>query len=86
MEDTELAEYRHAVRGHLADRPSVAQSAPTIHRALKRQFDASEKDTLKACQVLVALDQFKEVKDALCGSVKYFQITGKGIIDHESGR
>lgn len=86
MEDSELAEFRHAVRGHLADRPSVAQSAATIHRALKRQFDVVEKDTKRACEVLVALEQFKTIHDPLCGSVTFYQITGKGILDHESGR
>lgn len=86
MEDTEIADFRRAVRGHLADRPAVSQSAETIHRAVKREHGGTLEDVRKACAVLVALDQFEEATDPLGGPVKYFRITGKGILAHEAGQ
>lgn len=85
MEDSDIPEFRRAVRAHLAERPSVAQPAETIHRHLRRQFDCSLADTAKACAVLEALNHLKSRHDELGGNTKYYQATAAGILAHERG-
>lgn len=82
MED--IAEFRRAVRAHLAERPAVAQPAATIHRALKREWGCELEEVAQACVFLLSLGHFKEVRDPLGGRVVDYQITAAGTIAHES--
>ncbi len=86
MEDSDLADFRRAVRGHLADRPAVSQTTATIHRGIAREHGGAVADVEKACAVLVALGHFERLADPLGGPAQYFRITGPGILAHESGR
>jgi len=85
MDDTDIPDYRRAVRGHLAERPSVAQSSATIHRHVAREFGASPKDTENAIAVLEAMKQLKSSPDPMGGAVRYYQATADGILAHERG-
>jgi hypothetical protein len=85
-EDTiDVAELRRAVRGHLAERPAISQSAETIYRALRREYGASLRQIADACAFLVALDHLSKDTDPLGGAEKYYQATAKGILAHEAG-
>jgi len=85
MEDSDISDFRRAVRGHLAERPTVAQSAETIHRHVAREYGASILDTQNAIAVLVALGHLKSHADKLGGSAKFYQATAEGIFAHERG-
>lgn len=85
MEDSDIPDFRRAVRAHLAERPAVAQTTATIHRHVARQFSASLADTEKAISFLLALNQFKALDDPMGGSVKSYQATAEGILKHERG-
>jgi hypothetical protein len=85
-EDTiDVAELRRAVRGHLAERPAVSQSAETIYRALRREYGCELGHVTNACAVLVSLDHLSVETDPLGGSTRYYKATAKGILAHEAG-
>jgi len=85
MEDSDIPDFRRAVRAHLAERPAVSQSAETVHRHLRREFDCSIAETEKALAVLEAMQQARVSYDPLGGSTKYYQATADGILRHERG-
>jgi hypothetical protein len=86
MAPHKIAEFRRAVRHHLAERPSVSQCAETIHRFMHRENPCEPADVQAACTVLTTLGQLDESNDPMGGPVKYYRITAKGILDHEAGR
>ena len=86
MDPHKITELRRAVRAHLADRPSVSQSPPTIHRFMQRETPAKLEDVETACTVLTAFGQVAESSDPMGGALKYYRITAQGILDHEAGR
>lgn len=85
MEDSDIPDFRRAVRAHLAERPHVSQTAETIHRHVRRQYDSSLDDTKKAIAVLLAFRHLKALDDPMGGCTKYFQSTAEGILAHERG-
>ena len=80
----DIAQFRRAVRAHLADRPAVAQSPATIHRAVGPEHGASVGQVAEACIFLTSLGDFRELTDPLGGSTRRYQITATGTIAHES--
>lgn len=85
MDAHSIADFRRAVRAHLAERPAVAQSADTIHRHLGREHAASRDHVAAACAFLVDLGHLRHVPDSLGGAAAYFKATAAGIIAHERG-
>lgn len=86
MRPEDIADFRRAIRGHLADRPAVSQSAETIWRAVRREHGGTLAEVETACTVLVTFGQLHQENDPLGGSARYFRITAQGILDHEAGR
>lgn len=80
-----IPDLRRAVRGHLAERPAVAQGATIITRHLKREFDCSEEDTEKALTFCEALGHLKGEYDPMGGKTKSYKATAAGILAHERG-
>lgn len=85
MDDTDIPDFRRSVRAHLAERPSVSQSAETIHRHVAREYAATVRQTESALAVLEAMRHVKSAHDPLGGPVKYYQATADGILAHERG-
>ncbi len=85
MEDSDIPDFRRAVRAHLAERPSVAQSAVTVHRHVGREFPVTLQETTAALDVLVTFGHLKSTKDPLGGRLIYYQATADGILAHERG-
>lgn len=85
MEDSDKPSLRRAVRAHLAERPSVSQSAATVHRHVGAEYGASVAEVESACGVLVSMGQLSSHHDPLGGSVKYYKATADGILAHERG-
>lgn len=80
-----LPDFRRAVRGHLADRPCVAQNAGIIRRHLKREFDPTEEETESALHFCWSLGHLDRKDDPMGGRIKHYQINTAGIIAHERG-
>lgn len=77
-------EVRLAVREYLAARPSIAQSAKTIHSRLVVENDFLETEIRDALELLRGLEQVT-VTHAPLGATKYFQITAAGTLAQERG-
>ena len=86
MSTEQTIAFRRAVRGHLAERPSVSQAPATIHRFMGRDVPGTVEDVARACEVLTALGQLHAENDPIGGSTKYYRVTAQGILDHEAGR
>ena len=86
MEDTpqNREDLRRACRAHLAVRPGVAQSAGTIHSAVRRETPCTLGQASDALKFLVALGHLAETRDPL-GATLYYQATAAGILAHERG-
>jgi hypothetical protein len=85
MDDTDKPALRRTLRGHLADRPSVALDPATLHSRYQREFGCTLQEVADALTFLEALGLLKIVTDPMGGSTKYYQATAAGIIAHESG-
>jgi hypothetical protein len=85
MEDSDIPDFRRAVRGHLAERPAVAQSAETIHRHLRREHGCTLPEIENALTVLIAFKHLKTSQDAMGGRTLFYQATAEGILAHERG-
>ena len=83
MDADQIPDFRRAVRGHLADRPAVSQSAETIARHLQREFRSTLAETEKALSVLEAMGHLSSEFDPLGGSRKFYRATAAGILAHE---
>jgi hypothetical protein len=79
------ADFRRAVRAHLAERPAVAQNAEVIHRHLRREFDCTLEETANALLFCEALGHLRVTMDPMGGPTKFYQATAPGIIAHERG-
>ncbi|MFT3992614.1 MAG: hypothetical protein QM680_14565 [Luteolibacter sp.] len=86
MDLEDIADFRRAVRGHLAERPTVALTPGQIMSRLRREWGNQGVDYVNACEFLTGLGHLKLVPDSLGGSNKYYQATPEGIIAHESGQ
>lgn len=85
MEDSDIPFFRRAVRAHLAERPSVSQSAETVHRHVSREFECSIPDVENALSFLAALNHLKSAHDPLGGKTLFYKATAEGILAHERG-
>lgn len=79
-------ECRRAVRGWLAERPTIAAHTKQILRGLNagHEHDFTEDEVAQALGFLQCLDpeQVREVKDEV-GATRYFKITSAGTLAHE---
>ncbi len=80
-----IPDFRRAVRGHLAERPAIAQGAAIITRHLKREFGCTEEETEKALIFCEALGHLKGEHDPMGGRTKAYKATAAGILAHERG-
>ncbi len=80
-------EIRHEVLAHLYNRSSVAQSAATILRHLRREMELELSEVESACEYLAAsdIDYLELIRDPL-GATRHYRITGKGSQFYESSR
>jgi hypothetical protein len=85
METDLIPSFRRAVRGHLADRPAVAQPALTVNRHLKREFCSTVEEAEAALFFLESLGHLRSCHDPLGGNVRSYQVTAVGMIAHERG-
>lgn len=76
---------RHAVLAHLYDRSSVAQSAATVHRHLRREYDFDIQEVEAACN-FVAGDGYLDALPDGMGATPHYRITTKGIRHYEQSR
>ncbi len=77
-------EIRLVVRGYLAARPSIAQSASTIHTRLKVEHACTPEEVRDALEFLTGAGQVSK-RPAPLGSTLYYQITSAGTLAHERG-
>lgn len=85
MEEQDKADYRRAVRGYLAERPSISQAPATIQRHAGRDFGASLGTTVEACIFLELTGHLASHHDPMGGKTLFYQITSTGILAHERG-
>jgi hypothetical protein len=77
-------EARIVVRAYLAARPSIAQSASTIHLRLKAEHELRMEQVRDALEFLTGLGQVTK-RPAAMGSTLYYQITSAGVLAFERG-
>ena len=75
-------ECRREVRRYLAERPSLAFTASTIARHLKKEFEFEIKEIVDALVFFVSARQ-AEIIPCDVGATEYFQITAAGTLAHE---
>ena len=85
MDPDLIPAFRRAVRGHLADRPSVAQPAVTVNRHLRREFCSTNDEAEAALFFLESLGHLRSHYDPLGGATRSYQVTATGMIAHERG-
>ena len=84
--EQDKADFRRAVRAHLAERPSVSQAPATIHRHAGREFAATLQDTIDACVFLELSGHLTSHHDPMGGKTLYYQATAAGVLAHERGQ
>lgn len=79
-----LEECRTEVRSYLYKRGmKVAQSAATIQRTLRLQWDFTLEEVEAACLFWLGMEQFQEVR-AEAGATRHYRITTTGLKAHEA--
>lgn len=83
-DQNKLEEIRVAVLRHLYERRAVAQTAETIHRALKRETPCQQNDILNALTLWIGFDPpcIQKHKHPV-GATESFQITSQGVLFFE---
>lgn len=76
-------EIRYAVLAYLHARPGVAQSAATICRGLRREYDCTTEDVSAAATFLADDGQLDALRDPL-GATQHYRITAKGTRTYEA--
>jgi asparagine synthetase B (glutamine-hydrolysing) len=85
IKEDDIAPYRRALRGHLAERPAICQAPATLWRHCGAEYGASLQDTVDACIFLELRGDLHSVRDPLGGKTIFYQATAAGILAHERG-